>query len=185
MNTLLGQEVGPRWEQLWPFWIPYQHKHITSFNDFHMMMSLLHAPDTSLASSALQSMRDLVEGTVLPATNQEVLNLVGLNVVEGLVAFKAGDYRRTIDLLYPKRDHWIRVGGSHAQRDVIMLTLLEACVRNGTDLPLAAKLLSERYIVKDPQNQGKTKDLLDRVRSQLEATRQASQEVCAETGAVS
>ena len=185
MNILLGQPVGSRWEQLLPYWLPHQHEHVTSFNDMHMMMSFLQSPNITIAESALQSMRDLATGPTVPATNQEVLRLVGLNVVEGLTAFKAGDYRRTIDLLYPKREHWIRIGGSHAQRDVIMLTLLEACVRNSTDLPLAARLLSERYIVKDPQNQAGTLTLLDQVKAQLDANKRIDDEVCTEAATVS
>jgi hypothetical protein len=58
-------------------------------------------------------------------------------------AFGDGDYERTIELLRPLRSRAHRFGGSHAQRDFIDLTLIEAALRAG-NASLAAALASER-----------------------------------------
>lgn len=135
------------------------------------VMSLSHSPDKTLVDSALASMREIVNGPDTKATNQQVLRLAGLNVAEGMVAFQRGHYKRAIELIYPVRQHWLKIGGSHAQRDVIMLTLLEACLRVDTDLPLALRLLAERMIVKDPENQGGTRTLYNRTLDKITSSK--------------
>ena len=54
-----------------------------------------------------------------------------------------GDYATTVKLLRPIRSIAHRFGGSHAQRDVLDLTLIEAAYRAG-HAPLAAALAAER-----------------------------------------
>jgi hypothetical protein len=58
-------------------------------------------------------------------------------------AFAEGDYAETVRLLRPVRSYAHRFGGSHAQRDLINLTLVEAAARAG-EHRLAAALLTER-----------------------------------------
>jgi len=59
-------------------------------------------------------------------------------VIEALAAFQRCDHQRAVELLLPCRsDLWL-MGGSHAQRDVIEWTLLEAATRAGLrDVALA------------------------------------------------
>ncbi|MCU0563463.1 MAG: hypothetical protein MUE48_05905 [Desulfobacterales bacterium] len=45
------------------------------------------------------------------------------------MAFGDGDYRQTVNRLRPVRSLAARFGGSHAQRDAIDLTLIEAALR--------------------------------------------------------
>ena len=72
---------------------------------------------------------------------------VGLPVGRALVAFGAGRYNDCVDLLLPVRTHVYRFGGSHAQRDVIHLTLVEAALRAGK-VRLARALIAERTQLK-------------------------------------
>ena len=58
-------------------------------------------------------------------------------------AFGEGNYAETVTLLRPIRGIAYRFGGSHAQRDVIDLTLIEAAFRSG-ETALAAALSAER-----------------------------------------
>jgi hypothetical protein len=58
-------------------------------------------------------------------------------------AFVAGDFAQVISLLRPIRSIAHRFGGSHAQRDLIDPTLVEATLRAG-DRSLAAALAAER-----------------------------------------
>lgn len=67
----------------------------------------------------------------------------GLALIGGFSAFAAGRYDDALDQLIDIRDAASAVGGSHAQRDVIDLTLIAAAARAG-DRGLARALGSER-----------------------------------------
>ena len=71
----------------------------------------------------------------------------GLPASEAIQAFGHGDHARATQLLRSIRSGAHRFGGSHAQRDLIDLTLLEAAPRAG-DRPLAAALAAERLALK-------------------------------------
>jgi hypothetical protein len=72
---------------------------------------------------------------------------VGHKLAKGIQAFCHGDYATTVRLLRPIRNVAHRFGGSHAQRDVIDLTLIEAAFRSGQTM-LAAALAAERIDAK-------------------------------------
>ncbi|MBP8247819.1 MAG: tetratricopeptide repeat protein, partial [Phenylobacterium sp.] len=80
-----------------------------------------------------------------PGDNASFAGEVGLPVMEGLVAFGAGDYGRAVERLRDVRNRSARFGGSHAQRDLIDLTLIEAATRN-KDHDLRRALIAERAI---------------------------------------
>jgi hypothetical protein len=46
-----------------------------------------------------------------------------------MLAYQRGDYEAVCETLLPLRQHAHVIGGSHAQRDVINLTLMEAAMR--------------------------------------------------------
>jgi hypothetical protein len=79
------------------------------------------------------------------------------------VAFGDGDYRQAVDLLRPVRSGAARFGGSHAQRDVIDLTLIEAALR-AKDAPLSAALAAERI---DRRHESPLSQLFQRRAAQL------------------
>ena len=68
---------------------------------------------------------------------------VGHPVALAVKAFGEGNYARAVELLRPVRSIAYRFGGSHAQRDVIDLTLIEAAFRVG-DTALASALSAGR-----------------------------------------
>jgi hypothetical protein len=51
--------------------------------------------------------------------------------VRAFVAFAHNNFTRAVELLRPIRTRTNRFGGSHAQRDVIEQTLIEAARRSG------------------------------------------------------
>ena len=64
-----------------------------------------------------------------------------------MTAFHRGDYARSVELLRPARFELWRIGGSHAQRDIIDWTLTEAALRGGmrdVSLSLAHERLGTR-----------------------------------------
>ena len=58
-------------------------------------------------------------------------------------AFADAEYEEVVHLLAPRMDDVVRIGGSHAQREVIEDTLIEASLRDG-DYGKAIDLLEER-----------------------------------------
>lgn len=69
--------------------------------------------------------------------------LVGADAARAIHAFGQGEFGRCADLLRRIRSGAHRFGGSHAQRDVLDQTLLEAARRGGQQA-LAAGLEAER-----------------------------------------
>ena len=72
---------------------------------------------------------------------------VGLPACWAVVAFAEGRHDDVVDGLMPIRRVLQRFGGSHAQRDVLQRTLLEAAIRSGR-ADLAEALVSERLAVR-------------------------------------
>ncbi|MNL48291.1 hypothetical protein D3C87_1711340 [compost metagenome] len=88
-------------------------------------------------------------------TNAMMTRAVGLPVAHALVAFARQDYALSADLLRDLRLIAHRFGGSHAQRDVLALTLVEAALRDGAR-GLAKVLTAERMALK-PASEGNRK----------------------------
>jgi hypothetical protein len=57
--------------------------------------------------------------------------VIGLPVAEAFVAFDSGDYEEAVEKLGAVRGIAQRFGGSHAQRDLLSLTMLHAALRGG------------------------------------------------------
>jgi hypothetical protein len=70
-----------------------------------------------------------------------------LPVVDGLASFTRGDYAKTVEYLLPARQSLARMGGSHAQRDIIDWTLTVAAVRAG-QRDIAVALAHERLALR-------------------------------------
>ena len=68
-------------------------------------------------------------------------------LIEGFAAFWRGAHEEAVAKLYPARYIANSFGGSHAQRDVIDLTLAEAALRGGLSAA-AASLANERLAAK-------------------------------------
>jgi hypothetical protein len=68
---------------------------------------------------------------------------VGIPVVAALSAFRRGAYAEVVELLLQTRFDLWQIGGSHAQRDVVIWTLTEAAIRAG-QRDVALSLAHER-----------------------------------------
>lgn len=137
---LRGVDVGDRWHTVADLWEPMARAGTYAFNDAHAVMAFLGAGRRDLARSVIEAQ----EAAILrPDDNAAFTGEVGLAVTRALLAFDTGDYVRATRLLRPIRTTAHRFGGSHAQRDVIDLTLIEAAIRSG-EAPLALALAAER-----------------------------------------
>ena len=108
------------------------------FNDWHAVMAFGLAGDHARAATVLAANTQL---TAL--TNKHAAERAGLSLLAAFSAFSAGDPGETVDALIGIRQEASVVGGSHAQRDVIDLTLIAAAVRSG-QAGLARALVTER-----------------------------------------
>ncbi len=79
--------------------------------------------------------------------NHEITVDVGRRIIDGVLAFAESDYARTVERLLPIRYKIVRIGGSHAQRDLLTQTLIVAADRAG-QRTLARALLTERLAVR-------------------------------------
>ena len=149
--TLLGVDVGPRWRELANKWQPAAADTLYAFNDVHAMMAFVADGRAEAAETVLNA----TERYALDAddTNVAMTRIIGIPFCRALQAYAAGDYGSAVDQLLPIRYRTHRLGGSHAQRDIIALTLLEAAIRAGR-FALARALANERTALKptSPQN---------------------------------
>jgi tetratricopeptide (TPR) repeat protein len=141
---LRGVDVGRRWQPVADDWLGRGAAGYYAFNDVHAVMASLGAHRPAAADQVRAALERAALGN---GTNAMMSRDVGLPVADALIAFDQGDYTTAIDLLMPVRLIAHRFGGSHAQRDVISLTLLEAALRDGRS-NLAIALTAERAALK-------------------------------------
>ncbi|SEI46172.1 tetratricopeptide repeat protein [Achromobacter sp. NFACC18-2] len=149
---LRGVDVGPRWRQLADVWQARAGTGYYAFNDVHALMAYLGSGDGAAAQQLIEAMEAAAQEA---GTNAMMTRDVGLPVAHALVAFVREDYALTVDLLRDVRLIAHRFGGSHAQRDVLALTLVEAALREGAR-SLAKALSAERMAFK-PNSAGNRK----------------------------
>lgn len=139
---LLGVDVGDRWNGLADGFArePYGE---SAFVDTHAMMAFAGAGRDADAQALLDAQAVAVER---PGDNARAARDVGLPAMRAIHAFGAGDAATAVDLLRGVRDISHRFGGSHAQRDVLDLTLIAAADRAG-ETSLHRALVSDRAAV--------------------------------------
>jgi hypothetical protein len=137
---LRGVDVGDRWAAVADNWTPIATASFYAFNDLHAVMTFVGAGRRHAAEAVLAAQ---VEAMSKDGDNARFVREVGHPVCRAIVAFGAGDYRQSVELLRSVRSIAALFGGSHAQRDVLDLTLIEAALRAG-DASLALSLAAER-----------------------------------------
>ena len=140
---LVGGDVGGRWASLAARAAGWVDNHLMAFTDVHTIMPLAH-------ERRPEACRHLASLAAFAQTDDDNARRVRdhvLPVCTAVDAFYAGDYGRTIDLLFPRKDDLVAIGGSHAQRDVFHLMLLEAALRAGR-FDLARTLAGERVTLR-------------------------------------
>jgi hypothetical protein len=137
---LRGIELGARWETIADGWAGIAGAGNYAFNDWHAMMAFVAAERSKAQRTVLESLEAAAKGT---GDTAAFAREVGLEAARAIQAFGRGQYAETVRLLRPIRTSAHRFGGSHAQRDLIDLTLIEAALRAGM-APLAKALAAER-----------------------------------------
>jgi tetratricopeptide (TPR) repeat protein len=162
--SLFGVDVTERAEQLAADIDDLVGSPVYIFNDWHAVMAF------GLARNAERTERVIASNRHLAApTNAGAAERAGLALLEAFAAFAAGHPDRAIDLLIDIRPRANAVGGSHAQRDVIDLTLIAAAARSGDD-SLARALVTER-VARKPTAEAAARQLITENCGSLDALR--------------
>jgi tetratricopeptide (TPR) repeat protein len=137
---LNGVDTGTRWNELADTYEQSDEAGFYVFNDMHAMAAYTATGRTRAAADLLKAVRASAAGQ---GTNARMTREVGLPIVQAIDAFGQGRFAETVDLLLPVRYKAHAFGGSHAQRDIIDRTLIEAALRGG-DQAMARALTQER-----------------------------------------
>ncbi len=105
--------------------------------DAHCLLAWCAVNNRERLATLVGQLRDRQAGGKLYAGSMLV------DLAEAYAAFADGDYDHAANLFETTRPEVIRLGGSHAQRDVFEETLIEACVRAGR-IGRATSLLKDR-----------------------------------------
>ncbi|MEU5878747.1 tetratricopeptide repeat protein [Spirillospora sp. NPDC047279] len=171
-----GGDQTARWTALADAWAPKVQEPFYSFNDMHAVMAFVGAGRLAEAERLIADREAYLTRPLPHVTNQAMTARVGLPVCRALLAFGRADHATAVDLLAPIRHHVNDFGGSHAQRDVVQKTLLEAALRAGR-LDLARVLVSERINVRpsSPFNWLKHAQISEALGDKATATRARAQ----------
>ncbi|NSC21091.1 tetratricopeptide repeat protein [Streptomyces albus subsp. chlorinus] len=176
--------IGGRWEPLADAWAARADGPHYSFNDVHAVMAYLGAGRMQAAEELVADRAAWAARPHPGVTNHTMMVEIGLPVCRALIAFGQGRYERAMELLLPLRGRLQTFGGSHAQRDVVQRTLVEAALR-ARRWEVARMLLSERLSLRptSPYNWLGQARLADRLgQAAVAATARAKAASLAATG---
>jgi len=143
---LRGVDVGTRWDAVADRWSPMARAGNYAFNDMHAMMAFALAGRDAQAQAVLEAQAVAAEAD---DDNADFTLEVGHAATRAVKAFADGDFAAAVELIRPIRHKAHRFGGSHAQRDLLDLTLMEAARRSG-QRALAEALAHERRSAQPP-----------------------------------
>ena len=116
---LFGVAIGDRARTLLEDVEEPMHDPVSVFNDWHAVMIAGLADAPEVCEQLILHNRSASDGT-----NRRAIDAAGLQLLEGFAAFAGGDTTSALHRLIDIKPKSHVVGGSHAQRDVIDLTLI-------------------------------------------------------------
>ena len=152
-SHLFGVDVEGRATDLAKDVLPLLGKPVYVFNDWHAVMAAGIAGRPEECERIIQANRFEAAGT-----NRRAIDSAGLGLLQGFQAFAQGDPAGAVRWLLDCRPMAHVVGGSHAQRDIVDLTLVAAAARSGNG-SLCETLLSER-LERKPSAKAAAEDLV-------------------------
>lgn len=141
---LRGVALGDRWDALAARWAAVSGASTYAFNDLHAMMAFVGADRMGDAARLLDAQ---AQALAAGGDNAGFLSDVGVGATQAIHHFALGRHAEAVELLRRVRREAARFGGSHAQRDLLDLTLIAAAERAG-DAPLADALRRERAVAR-------------------------------------
>lgn len=149
---LHGLDVAQRCQDLLAHWQPVleqagQH----AFNDLHLVLACLGAGDLPRAEAwTARCAERVMAADDLGRSNHAVAREVALPLMRALLALARGDAATAVRGLYAVRPQAQRLGGSHAQRDLVDQSLLAAAAqcRQADARAIGRALVNERRLAK-------------------------------------
>jgi tetratricopeptide (TPR) repeat protein len=130
---LRGIDVGGRWNELAELTLERLEDHSNPFTSAHFAVILAATGRFEQAEALIASMRAFTiadQGTLGPR-----YSAAAIPAAEAAVAHRKKGHQRVVDLLMPVRHQLWQMGGSHAQRDLFFLLLVDSAKALGrTDL---------------------------------------------------
>lgn len=147
--TLLGEDVSSRWHSVAQCWENAGVPGLNSFNDLHAMMAWIGTGRKSDAERWLAAQAEVTasDGAAQVGDHAEIVANVGEPLLRALFDHSEGRVDHAVEALRALRPNAHRIGGSHAQRDIIDLTLIDAALHAGQAM-LARALIDERLMRK-------------------------------------
>ncbi len=141
-----GIDVGSRWIEIADKAEQRIGDCLSAFTEPHWMMALAATGRDDAARRMLEAMRAAGRG---PGTVAQIVGTVALPVAAAVLAHRRGEYARAVDLMRPILDEMHRLGGSHAQRDVLAQVFLESAVKanRGDDVRLLLARVAATYAI--------------------------------------
>jgi hypothetical protein len=139
-----GIDVGDRWIEIADKAEQRVGDCLSAFTQPHWMMALAATRRDDVAQRMLDAMRvfGLGHGAVA-----QVVGTIALPISEAVLAHGRGEYGRAVDLMKPILDEMYRLGGSHAQQDVLEQVFLDSAIKanRGDDVRLMLARVATRY----------------------------------------
>ncbi len=142
-------DVGERWNGVagdWSERLARGEPGFYAFNDLHAALAFVATRRADDLARVLAGLREAAAGA---GSNAAMSRDVGLPLVQAIADFGDGRYGAAADGIEAVRDIAHRFGGSHAQRDLLTLTLIEAASRAG-DADRARHYIAERLVHRQP-----------------------------------
>ena len=133
---LRGVDVGARWVPIGQKIAARGPEHVWPFHDMHFVYGLARAGQRD-------ALKTLMESMTRKAQTSDVWRDVAYPLAQGLVAHAEGRMTESATLIARAMPRLQSIGGSHAQRDVIVQTWMDAAIRAG-EHSAARAVLEER-----------------------------------------
>jgi tetratricopeptide (TPR) repeat protein len=127
---LRGVHVGDRWDELGAHAEARIGDCLSAFTLPHWMMALAATGRDAAAMRMLAAMRDFAQS---PGTTPALVGRYALPVSEAVLAHAGGQHERAVALMRPVIGGMYRLGGSHAQQDVLEQLFLHAAMQAGSE----------------------------------------------------
>jgi tetratricopeptide (TPR) repeat protein len=143
-----GVDVGNRWDELADKAESRIGDCLSAFTLPHWMMALAATGRVDAANRMLDSMREFARGSNEDSSVRRLVDQVALPVTEAVLAHGTGDHPKAVALMRPVVSEMYRMGGSHAQQDVLEQLFLDAALKSGAEEDV--RMLMERVAGRHP-----------------------------------
>ncbi|WP_249779526.1 tetratricopeptide repeat protein [Bradyrhizobium sediminis] len=135
--SLAGQPgLAPHWREVIAYGDRFFPQAGAHFADVHYALAAAATSPDALQKRLTQMEARAADGRLAPGPG-------AIGLCRGMQAFAEGDHERAVRILEPLMPELVRIGGSHAQRELWEDTFIVACLRAGHG-DRAARMISER-----------------------------------------